>query len=225
MARGHHLVGEEAEAPPVDGPRVAFLEEHLRGHVSLSPAVGPRRREGASEGGARRPRPGGVFEEGYAVSRQRFASGEVACEAEICEESVALGVHEYVLRLEVPIDDVHVVEVLQSQGDFREVHPGPAFVEAPEPPQKRKEVTALGEVHHHVQLRHVLEGEPQLHDVGVVRLLDDPSFRPRALDLPPSPQFRLFKDLHRVHLPIGLLPDLHHRPEASAAQDGHELEV
>ena len=88
-----HLVGEDAERPPVDGLAVAFVEKHLGRQVlgSTAQSVGARL--------------------------------AVLGEAEVCQFEVPLRVDQDVLRLQVTVDDVQRVKVLEHQRHLGRVEP------------------------------------------------------------------------------------------------------
>ena len=85
---GDHLVGEDAEGPPVDRLAVAFVEEDLWGEVLRG------------------------------TTERVCARLAVLCEAEIGQFEVALIVDKDILGLQITVDDVQRVQVFEHEGDL-----------------------------------------------------------------------------------------------------------
>ena len=88
-----HLIGEDAERPPVHGLAVALVQEHFGGEV------------------LRR------------ATQRISARLAVLGETKVCELQVALLVDENILRLQISVNDVQRVEVLEHQRDLRGIEP------------------------------------------------------------------------------------------------------
>ncbi len=95
-AAGHHLVHDDADAPPVDGAPVVHVLQHLRGQVL----------RGAAEG------LGGAAEVDVLLAQ-----------AEVGDLDVAVLVQEEVLQLEVAVDDAKLVQVVDGADDLGAVKP------------------------------------------------------------------------------------------------------
>mmetsp|Transcript_11936 Transcript_11936/g.24230 ORF Transcript_11936/g.24230 Transcript_11936/m.24230 type:complete len:330 (-) Transcript_11936:2835-3824(-) len=213
VAAGHHLVHEQAEAPPVDALCVPALEQHLGRHVLLRPAERPRRE-------AHGPPPL------LPVLRKRVSDLKAPAQPEVRQLDVPVSLQEHVLRLQVPVNDVDVVQGLEGERDLANVELSPALLHPAHLAEEGEEVAPLDEVHDHVQLRVGLEGVRKRHHEGVTRrLLKYVPLRLRPLHLPPPHQLRLLQNLHRVNVAILLVPDLHHLAKPPPAQDREELEV
>jgi len=95
-----HLVGENAESPPIDGLAMAFVKENLGGEILGSSTEGVR------------------------------AGLAVLCEAEVRQLEVALGVDEDVFGLQVTVDNVQRVQVLKHERHLARVKPATQRVSA-----------------------------------------------------------------------------------------------
>lgn len=99
--------------------------------------------------------------------------GHLPSEAEVCNLEVEVCRDENVLTLDVPVCDVHSVQVLQSEGQLLEPHPCLCLRQSALLDDKVEDVASLAEPHEDVILGPTLEDAVHVHDVGVVHTDDD----------------------------------------------------
>ena len=90
---GNHLVGQDAESPPIDWLAVAFVEKHLWSEVFGSTAEGV------------------------------CACLAVLGETEISQSEVAFSIDEDVFWLQITVNDVQRVKIFEHQGHLSRVEP------------------------------------------------------------------------------------------------------
>ena len=88
---------------------------------------------------------------------------------------MALGIQKNILWLEVPIDDVLLVQCFNSTDYFGSVQFGPRLVELLFLAKVGEELTTIEEVNEEVQLAVSLESVVQSDDVRVLDLFEDVS--------------------------------------------------
>lgn len=139
---------------------------------------------------------------------------------------MAVPVHENVLRLEVPVDDLVLVEVFQSQHYLGAVEDGPDLRELGGLPDVEEQFAPLHEVHDHVEFPLGLEGAVQLDDVGVVvHVFQDLSLGLGVQDLLLLLDVVLDEHLDGVEGLVGLLLHQVDLPEGPLADQVQNVEV
>lgn len=150
-----HLVGEDAERPPIYWEGMADLFEDFGGKVLW----------GAAEG------------VGLLICLQDLG------ETEISETDVAIFSHQNVLRLEIPIDDILLVEMPNRQGHRERIELCPGLGELPCFTQVHEEFATAHELHHEENLLICLEYVLHTHEEGMIGLLQNLLLQQCGLDL------------------------------------------
>ena len=132
---------------------------------------------------------------------------------------MAFGVKEDILRLEISVDDAVLVEVLEGENNFGGVKPGSIFGEANLVTQVVKQLSAVQEIAHEVELLRVLECEMELDDEGMVDLLHNVALNLCVGHLLGPDHEILLQRLHGVDGPVRFF--LHHVnfPERASSDD------
>ena len=91
-------------------------------------------------------------------------------QSKVGDAHVPLRVEENILRLEVAIDDLEVMEVVEGRADLCRVQPRARLGEAPRRLEVEEELAAVAVVHDEVELGGRLEGEAQVDEEWVVRV-------------------------------------------------------
>ena len=100
----------------------------------------------------------------------RVVLGQVRLgETEVAEGDMAVGIQQDILRFEISIDDVVLMQVLQRQDQLGDVEFGPMLVEVTVLLEVPEELPTRHEVRNEVEVGGGLEGELQAHDEGRVR--------------------------------------------------------
>lgn len=150
-----HLVCQNSESPPIDREGVTTFNQNLGRQV-----IG-RATEGV----------------GLGVSFEHLS------EAEVSQADVAILVHQNVLRLQVTVDDVLLVQVTQGHSDLDCVESGPLFVEPRDLPQVHEKLATTDKSHDEENLLLRLEHIAHAHQEGVVSLEQDVLLEPGRLNL------------------------------------------
>ena len=141
----NHFVGQDAEGPPVDGVRVADLLQDFRSEILRSTAEGVR----------------------LLVLSQNLG------EAEIGKQKIAILVQQNILRLEIPINNLLLVEVAEGQGDAQTVELGSLLRELSRLSKMHKQLAASDKLHDEEDLEVGLEDELHAHEERMVGLLQN----------------------------------------------------
>ena len=104
-------------------------------------------------------------------------------QAEVDNFQLAIEVKKEVLRLQVPVTNAQLVNVVHTSEQFLQVLTGCAFLQFLVLHDQLKELAAAGELHHQVQIFVRLDDLVDLHDIGMVQLLEDFDFATDALDV------------------------------------------
>mmetsp|Transcript_68989 Transcript_68989/g.206908 ORF Transcript_68989/g.206908 Transcript_68989/m.206908 type:complete len:287 (+) Transcript_68989:592-1452(+) len=135
----HHLVYEHAQSPPVDRARVPLVSHHLRREELARAAKG-----------------------------ERVAVGQDLRQPKIDNLEIALGVKQQILRLEVAMGNLQLVQVAQRGRDARGVEGGGGRRQAGRVVvEQREEFAPQHQVLQHVKLGGVLEGGGEARQKGV----------------------------------------------------------
>ena len=100
----------------------------------------------------------------------------IFAQPKIRQLTVTLRVNQYILRLQITVDDALPVQVLESQDDLSAVELSALFFELARDRKMVKKLTAIHELHYHVQVLRVLERKLKLHYERVVQTLQDITF-------------------------------------------------
>jgi hypothetical protein len=93
---------------------------------------------------------------------------DLLSEAEVGDPEMPIRPNQQVLRLQVPVGHLPLVEVLQSQGDLGDVKQSYVVGENVLLAQKAEDLSALDEVEHQIEVQFVLERLNQVDDEGVL---------------------------------------------------------
>ena len=151
----NHLIGQDAEGPPIDWECVALLLEDLRCQVLGSTA------EGLS----------------LLITFENFG------ETEIGQANVSIFSHKDVLRFQVSIDDLLVMKVTKCQCDGKSVELGSSLRELAGLSEVHEQLTATDKLHHKVQLGVSLENVLHTHEERMIGLLQDLLLKHSRFDL------------------------------------------
>ena len=143
-----HLIEDGAERPPVGRPRVARRPNDFRSEILWRAAEAIR-----------------------SISLLDALLGQT----KVRNTNVTLAVKQNILRLEVAIDDISVMECTNGNNHFSNVHSRSLFGEALLLAQIGKQLTTVQEVNEEVQLDVSLERVVQADDIRVLHLLEDVS--------------------------------------------------
>lgn len=176
---GGHLVHQHTQRPPVDGFVVTLTEDDLRGEVLGRTAQRP------------------------------CAALHSLGEAEIRHLQVTLRVDQEVLRLQVPVDQIQVVEVLESEHDLSGIETRMGLGEAADLAQVREHLATGHVLQHHVEVRIVFEVKPQADEEGEGDRLQDALLVEGVLDLLELHHLLFVEYFHRVVLLGGLVLNDH----------------
>jgi hypothetical protein len=94
-------------------------------------------------------------------------------ETEVSQADVTIFTHKDVLRLQVTVNDLLLMEMTDSQGDGKRVELGTLLRELPSLPEMSEELTTTDETHDEVELGVSLENVLHTDEERVVRLLED----------------------------------------------------
>mmetsp|Transcript_104991 Transcript_104991/g.321679 ORF Transcript_104991/g.321679 Transcript_104991/m.321679 type:complete len:326 (-) Transcript_104991:1566-2543(-) len=184
-----HDEQQHAACPPISGAIVAQLPQCLRGEIVRG-----------------------------AAKCVRLADDDF-CDPHVGQFQIAAAVHEAVLELQVPPDDPLLVEVLQTEGNIRDVEPGMLLL----PPEvvlsvNIEQLTTIHGVEHEIKERVVLEAPVELdHELAVEKAQQFPFVFDHALLLD-ALQVLLAHGLEGELLPRGVVPQQQDQAEAALAQ-------
>jgi hypothetical protein len=94
-------------------------------------------------------------------------------ETEVRQADVTIFTHKDVLRLQVTVNNLLLMEMTDSQGDGKRVELGALLRELPSLPEMSEELTTTDETHDEVELGVSLENVLHTDEERVVRLLED----------------------------------------------------
>lgn len=123
-------------------------------------------------------------------------------EAEICKFDVSLGIKQYILRLEVSINNVLLMQMLNRQAQLGYVKLRLLFGEGHLPGQVEAEIPARTVIQSEVQVVWCLEGEMQVDDEDVVGLFEDVCFDDCVFQLLLQDQVLLLEGLEGVETAV-----------------------
>ena len=147
-------------------------------------------------------------------------------EAEVGDLHVAVGVVEDVLGLEIPVDDVEMMQVLEGEHDLRGVEARGLLAVASGATQMCEHLAAAHVLEHHVEVGVVLEAPQEAHNERKVDGREDLLLIERVLHLLHLHDVLLLEHLERVALrAIRAHVRDHHSAEAARADRSVELEV
>ena len=135
---------------------------------------------------------------------------------------MAVDVNEYILRLNIPINNVMRMQILKSKEQLGKIKASLLFGEFLNLTQMEEHFTASTEVHHEKELCFGLEGPVEFYDEWMIDFLHDLALIDNGFDLLLAREFVLAHDLHRVQAPRVLLPDQDH-PAERASPDYFDL--
>jgi len=195
---GGHLVQQDAQGPPVNAKAVTFHVENLGGQVLSCAAEGV----------------------GLVLSVV-----EELGEAEVSQRHISILVHKHVLRLQVPMHDVVLVQVAHSENNLRanKLH---CFLFKPLiSVDVVVDVSAGEEVQEKVNTEFVLEHKVHGVDEGVLRLEKDIFFVFNVFHLLLLNQDVLVDSFHRVELLHLLIVNEEHFAERPFVDNPLDLEI
>ena len=161
---------------------------------------------------------------GRAARRVRQVLGPFG-EAEVGELEVAVVLDEYILGLEVAIDDVVDVQVLEREEYVGRVEARLVLVKAASLLQQQVQVAVAHEIETKVDVRAVLEAEVQLDDVRVVAGGEYVALAYHAVDLPLLVELGLGEHLDGVEFVGGLVVAEQDAAERARAERAQQREV
>uniref|UniRef100_A0A182Q467 Uncharacterized protein n=1 Tax=Anopheles farauti TaxID=69004 RepID=A0A182Q467_9DIPT len=167
---GRHLVHEHTERPPVDRLVVALAQDDLRREIL----------------GRAAQRPGSAL--------------DALREPKVRHLQVALRVDQQILRLQIAVDQIEIVQVLEREHDLGGVEARVRLGEPADLAQVREHLAARHVLQHHVQVRVVLEVELETDQERERDRLKDALLVQRVLDLLQLHHLLFVQDLHRVSL-------------------------
>lgn len=115
-------------------------------------------------------------------------------------------------RQDVPVNDVELVQMLESAQELCRIEPTPLLVEPPLSLQVVEQLAAVHKRQDEIELLGVLERKLERDDERVVDLRKDGSFGERVRHFRPRHDVRLADRLERVDPTRILLADLHDLP-------------
>ena len=134
-----------------------------------------------------------------------------------------------------PVDDAHLVQVLQREGDFRGVEARALLAELARLAEVVEQLAAGTVVQHEVQLVLLgvsaedktdgLERVLHTHDEWMIDLAEDVALRLRVLDLVLLLDHCLVQHLHRINLALPVFSHLEHLSEAALPDYLQDLKV
>lgn len=140
-------------------------------------------------------------------------------------------VDEDVLGLQVTIQNIPVVQMLDSEDELGSQELGELFIKKLQLVQVPREVSVLAELRHHVQVDRCLEAKEELEDVWMAVLvaggehLHDAALADGVLELLVLDEELLLHGLHRHHDARVAMPHLEHASEAALPDNFEHLEV
>lgn len=123
---------------------------------------------------------------------------EPSTKAKIGQLYVSVSIYEDVIRLDVPVDEAHLVDALHSAGELCDVKLSQLFSEDAEPDEKAHHVPSRDVLHDEVQVVLVLERVVETHDPLIVGLSQDIPFSLHVGHLVPQQHILLTKSFHGV---------------------------
>jgi len=174
-----HLVEQGTQAPPVCSPRVTRTLDDLRSQILGSSAETV-----------------GLIRHFNALLRQ----------TEISYSDMALSIQQDVLRLEISIDDVFLVECIDGTNDLGGVELSPLLIEPLISAEVSEELTAVQEIDKKVQLSFGLESIMQTNNIRVFDLLEDVALSLSLDEKILFDQLVLLQNLHGIRHSIVIFP-------------------
>ena len=95
---------------------------------------------------------------------------------EVCDAEVAVTLNHEVFGLDVPVDDVLVVNVFEASHEARHEEASGLLIEFSIPTNVVAQVTPRQVIHHQIQILSVLESIVHVHDVHILELSKNLSF-------------------------------------------------
>lgn len=123
-------------------------------------------------------------------------------ESEIGDLDMPIGCKEDVLWFQVAVDDLLLVDILQCEHQLGTVELGLVLAETERSSQVEEQLSADHEIRDEVQLGLGLEGEVQLHNKGMLNILQDDPLVLGVRLLVALLDHVLPQDLHRVELVV-----------------------
>lgn len=192
---GRHFVDEHSERPPVHRFIVALAQNDLRRQILGRAAQRP----GPSLHAFRKP--------------------------EIRHLQVALVVDQQVLRLQIPIDQVQIVQILKGEHNLGGIEARMGLREAADLAQMREHLTARHVLEDHVEIGVVLEVILEADEKRKGDGLQDAFLVQRVLDLLEFDDLLLVEDLHCVIVFGRFVLDDHDATERTGAQCLDAIEI
>ena len=186
-----HLVSEDTECPPVDGERMASLDQNLWRQII-----------------------------GCATERVGLLIAlEYLCETEICQTNISVLVHENVLRLQVTIDNLLAVKMAESHGNLDCVETRPFFWESCDLAQVGEKFTTSDESHYEEHFLFRLENVVHAHQKWVISLHKNVLLQLCRLNLVVLDDNILAQGFHGVGIVCASLLHKEHLAERAATND------
>lgn len=131
---------------------------------------------------------------------------EAGAEPKVRQLYVSVSVYQNVVRLDVSVDEAHLMDALQSAGELGDVKLSQLLLEDAEPDEEAHHVPAGNVLHDEVQVVLVLEGVVETHHPLVVGFGQDVPLGLYVRHLVPQQHVLLAESLHGVQRPRVLLP-------------------
>ena len=197
----NHFADEDAPAPYVRLIRVAHLEHDFGRAITRRTAVGKR-----------------------AIVPN---VAQLLREAKVDQLNVALLVYQYVFRLEIAVDDVHLVKFLEAEEHLGEVEAGDFLVELGTLiTHELVQLAARQEIEHEVQMLSILERVEHIaEEVVRLELLHDERLIFDVLYVLAAFNLILANALESVHLVGRNVSHQLDRAKAALAEEAHEFEL
>ena len=189
----NHLISEDTQSPPVYRETVSFLVQNFRGEILRSTAEGV----------------------GLGIILEDLSQTEVS------QADVSVLVHQYVLRLQISVDNMLFVQMSDGECYLRGVELRSIFGETSTVSQMHEELSSSHEPHHEEYFLVSLEDVVHSHEERVVGLKQDFLFQFGALNLIVVENHILAQRLHCIYLFSSLL--LHQEYFSETSSSNHLL--
>lgn len=195
-----HLENKDSKAPPVNGPRVRRISEHLRSQKLGGPTKSPR-----------------TIPEAHSL----------LAEPKVGDLHVALRVEQQIIQLQIPINDAVVVQILQAQNHAGRVKNSPRFGENVRV-DVHHQVSSGSVLHDEADVGLCLEAGEEVHQEGVsdrVGGLEDALFGEQGLHFVAGDDVAFLQRFYGEVLAGVLVLGEDDLAEVAAAQDADQPEV
>mmetsp|Transcript_98719 Transcript_98719/g.308056 ORF Transcript_98719/g.308056 Transcript_98719/m.308056 type:complete len:291 (-) Transcript_98719:633-1505(-) len=166
-------------------------------------------------------------EEGHGATEGVGAAGArhaLLGEPKVSEDGMSLLIEHHVVGLQIPEDNLPLVQVAERQEDLRGVQAREGLLQLLLAEDELLQVATRAELHHQHEVARRLEGVVQRDNVGVADIRQDVALCHGIAEEVAAPDPALLEDLHGVHLRRALVLHLEDLTEGAPAHELHELE-